>query len=48
MKKILPVFFERALKVAKEKGVNLIAPEIGETVQLDSDLHIPITSWWDF
>lgn len=39
---------ERALKAAKEKEVNLIAPEISETVQLDSDLHIPISSWWDF
>lgn len=38
---------ERALKPTKEKEINLIAPEIGETVQLDSDLHIPISPWWD-
>lgn len=37
---------ERALNAAKEKEVNLIVPKIGETVQLDSDLHIPISSWW--
>ena len=39
---------ERALKEAKKREVNLIAPEIGETVPLDSDLHMPPTSWWDF
>jgi L-ascorbate metabolism protein UlaG (beta-lactamase superfamily) len=39
---------ERALKEAKKRGINIIAPEIGETVLLDSDLHIPSTSWWDF
>lgn len=39
---------ERALKAAKEKEVNLILPEIGETAELDRDLHIPISSWWDF
>lgn len=39
---------ERAIKAAKVKEVNLIAPEIGQTVQLDSELHIPISSWWDF
>ena len=39
---------ERAINAAKEKEVNLIAPEIGQTVQLDSELHIPISPWWDF
>jgi len=39
---------ERAIKAAKEKEVNLIAPEIGETVQLNSDLLVPISPWWDF
>lgn len=39
---------ERALKEAKKREVNIIAPEIGETVLLDSDLHTPSTSWWDF
>lgn len=38
---------ERAIKAAKEEEVNLIVPKIGETVQLDSDLHIPIVSWWN-
>lgn len=39
---------ERALAAAKEKEVNLIAPKIGETAQIDSDMHIPISSWWEF
>lgn len=39
---------ERALKEAKIREVNIIAPEIGETVLLYSDLHMPPTSWWDF
>lgn len=39
---------ERALIEAKKADVNLISPKIGETVLLDSDLHIPPYSWWDF
>lgn len=39
---------ERALREAKKAEVNLIAPKIGETVLLDSELHIPLSSWWDF
>lgn len=39
---------ERALKEANKREVNLIAPEIGVTILLDSDLHMPPTSWWDF
>jgi len=39
---------ERALKEAKIRRVNIIAPKIGETVLLDSDLHMPPTPWWDF
>jgi L-ascorbate metabolism protein UlaG (beta-lactamase superfamily) len=39
---------ERALKEAKIRKVNIIAPEIGKTVLLDSDLQMPSTSWWDF
>jgi L-ascorbate metabolism protein UlaG (beta-lactamase superfamily) len=39
---------ERALKEAQKTQVNLIAPKIGETVLLDSDLHIPPSSWWDY
>ncbi|MHC1681456.1 MAG: MBL fold metallo-hydrolase [Clostridiaceae bacterium] len=39
---------ERGIKAAKEKEVNLIAPEIGQTVQFDSDLQIHSSPWWDF
>jgi len=39
---------ERAKKEAKKEQVNLIAPKIGETVLLDSDLNIPRSSWWEF
>lgn len=39
---------ERALKEAKKVKVNLIAPEVGKTVPLDSDMNIPVYSWWDF
>jgi L-ascorbate metabolism protein UlaG (beta-lactamase superfamily) len=39
---------ERAIKEAENKQVNLVAPKIGETVPLDSDLHIPVTDWWDY
>jgi L-ascorbate metabolism protein UlaG (beta-lactamase superfamily) len=38
---------ERALKEANEREVNMIAPQIGETVLLDSDLQMPPASWWD-
>ncbi|WP_456274976.1 MBL fold metallo-hydrolase [Bacillus sp. AK031] len=40
---------ERALKAAaeKEREANLIAPEIGQTVQINSDLPLPISSWWE-
>lgn len=37
---------ERAVKAAKEKDVNLIAPQIGETIQLDGSLSIPVSTWW--
>jgi L-ascorbate metabolism protein UlaG (beta-lactamase superfamily) len=39
---------ERAIKEAEKQQVNLIAPKIGETVLLDSDLSIPPSSWWKF
>ncbi|ODV49408.1 L-ascorbate metabolism protein UlaG (beta-lactamase superfamily) [Methanohalophilus euhalobius] len=39
---------ERALEEANERDMNIIAPMIGETVLLDSDLQMPSTSWWDF
>lgn len=39
---------ERALKESVKAGVNLIAPKIGETVILDSELKTSTSSWWDF
>jgi L-ascorbate metabolism protein UlaG (beta-lactamase superfamily) len=38
---------ERALAAAKEKEVKLIAPELGETKILDSDLDVSNAAWWD-
>ena len=38
---------ERVLIGAKKVEVNLITPKIGETVLLDSDLHIPSSAWWN-
>jgi L-ascorbate metabolism protein UlaG (beta-lactamase superfamily) len=38
---------ERALEEANEREVNIIAPMIGETVLLDSDMKMPPASWWD-
>ncbi|NMD71249.1 hypothetical protein HHO41_13160 [Bacillus sp. DNRA2] len=38
---------ERALIAAKEKEVNLIAPKIGETTQLGSDIQISNSFWWE-
>jgi len=37
---------ERALKEAKRKDVAIIAPKIGETVFLDSEIG-PIDPWWE-
>lgn len=39
---------ERALKEVEKSDINLITPQIGETVLLDSDLNAPFSSWWDF
>ncbi len=39
---------ERVLKEAKKSEVNLIAPKIGETVILDSDINVPFSAWWNF
>lgn len=39
---------ERALKEAGKDNVNLIAPPIGETVLLGSDLHTSLSTWWDY
>ncbi|WP_256623754.1 MBL fold metallo-hydrolase [Methanolobus chelungpuianus] len=38
---------ERVLEEADEREVNIIAPMIGETIMLDSDLQLPLTEWWD-
>lgn len=38
---------ERALKESKEKEVSLIAPRIGETVLLDSEINTLPTAWWE-
>ena len=38
---------ERAIKAAKDKDIHLIAPGIGQTIELESDLHDPIVPWWD-
>lgn len=37
---------ERAIIEAKKKDVNLIAPKMGETVPINGELSIPISSWW--
>lgn len=39
---------ERAIEEAKKSGVNLIAPKIGETVTIESDLNNQFSSWWDY
>ncbi|WP_297418005.1 MBL fold metallo-hydrolase [Clostridium sp.] len=39
---------ERAIKKAKKSEVNLIVPQIGKTVSLDSELNIPFNAWWNF
>ncbi|GEP64487.1 hypothetical protein CBE01nite_22550 [Clostridium beijerinckii] len=39
---------ERALKEAKKSEISLIAPKIGKTVLLDSNINVPFSSWWDF
>ncbi len=38
---------ERASKAAKVNDVNLIAPRIGETVQLDENVPKPVSTWWE-
>lgn len=38
---------ERASKSAAENDVNLLAPQIGETVQLDGISTVPVSPWWD-
>lgn len=38
---------ERALKEIKKTDINLVTPEIGETVTFDSDLNNTHSSWWE-
>jgi Predicted Zn-dependent hydrolases of the beta-lactamase fold len=38
---------ERAANEAKKADVNLIAPMIGETLLLNSDLYTPPSPWWE-
>ncbi|WP_422387412.1 MBL fold metallo-hydrolase [Alkalicoccus halolimnae] len=38
---------ERALKEAEEKNIHLIAPRIGETVQMNGRLTAPASPWWE-
>ena len=37
---------ERALDAAKENGVDLIAPQIGETREMDERVSTPLSEWW--
>jgi L-ascorbate metabolism protein UlaG (beta-lactamase superfamily) len=39
---------ERAIEEANKKEVDIIAPMIGETVLLDSEMETSPASWWDF
>lgn len=38
---------ERAIKEVKKTDINMIAPKIGETVTLDSNIKVPLSFWWD-
>jgi len=38
---------ERGIEEAEKQGVSIIAPQIGETVDLE-ELDLTITPWWDF
>lgn len=38
---------ERASKAAKKSEVNLMVPRIGETIRLDENAPIPVSTWWD-
>jgi L-ascorbate metabolism protein UlaG (beta-lactamase superfamily) len=37
---------ERAIRAAEEENVNLVAPQIGETLSLQGELSHPLTYWW--
>nr|WP_062350557.1 MBL fold metallo-hydrolase [Bacillus kwashiorkori] len=37
---------ERAMTEAEKKAVNLIVPQIGETIFLEESITHPISSWW--
>lgn len=38
---------ERVLEEANKREVNIIAPMIGETIMLDSEMEMAPISWWD-
>ncbi|MCL6605027.1 MAG: MBL fold metallo-hydrolase [Paenibacillus sp.] len=38
---------ERAIRAAEKENVNLVAPQIGETLSLQGELSFPITHWWN-
>lgn len=37
---------ERAIKAAEQQDVDLIAPQIGETVPLGKSSPLPVSTWW--
>ena len=37
---------ERALRAAEKQNVNLIAPQLGETVPMDGEATDPVLEWW--
>ncbi|MNJ45492.1 hypothetical protein D3C77_405890 [compost metagenome] len=37
---------ERAISEAKKADVNLIAPQLGDTVALNEEMSFPASSWW--
>lgn len=38
---------ERAVKEAEAKEVKLLTPKIGDTLQLNESLSIPVSGWWE-
>lgn len=39
---------ERAIKEGEKVDVNLIAPKVGETVLINSEIPFSLTRWWDY
>src|SRR5690606_10402777 len=37
---------ERAMRAAEKQDVNLIAPQLGETVPMDGEATDPVLEWW--